>query len=424
MKASMKSIVPLLTCAALLEMAGAQADDPARGEYLARAGDCIACHTAPAGQPFAGGLGLKTPLGVVYSTNITPDPETGLGRYTFEDFDNAVRRGIRKDGATLYPAMPFPSYARVTEADMRDLYAYFSRGVAPVHQPNRPVDIPWPLSMRWPLAGWRWMFAPAPEAGPAPLAAGPVARGAYLVEGLGHCGSCHSPRALTLEEKAMADDGKGTYLAGGAPIDGWIAKDLRGSALTGLGGWSEADLTEFLGTGKNNHTAAFGGMKDVIENSLQYLNEQDLQAIAAYLKSLAPGARQPPPVASEGSTAADLHALRLSGEGAQVYVDNCIACHRSDGKGYARTFPGLAANTVLNDPQPASVIRIVLAGATTTATQGSPTAYSMPGFAWRLSDREVAAVTSFIRAGWGNAGPAVTEDEVAAVRNDLAHGGQ
>ncbi|WP_263262945.1 cytochrome c [Pseudomonas sp. RIT-PI-S] len=396
------------------------------GEYLARAGDCIACHTAPGGQPYAGGLGLKTPLGILYSTNITPDPQTGLGQYSFEDFDNAVRRGVRKDGSSLYPAMPFPSYAQVSEADMRDLYGYFMTGVTPVAHANRSPDIPWPLSIRWPLGWWSWMFAPKPAVVEAPPATERAARGAYLVEGLGHCGSCHTPRALTLEEKTLADDRSKAYLSGGAPIDGWIAKDLRGSAMTGLGKWSEADLVEFLRTGKNNQSAAFGGMKDVIENSLQYLSDEDLHAIAQYLKSLSPdeaplhsGAD-----AQASTTTADLHALRVESDGARIYADNCMACHRSDGKGYEKTFPGLSANTVLNDPQPDSVIRIVLAGATGTATDAAPTAYTMPAFAWRLSDPEVAAVASFIRSAWGNTGSAVSAKDVAHVRHDLSSAGQ
>ena len=171
-----------------------------QGEYLARAGDCVACHTAKDGKPFAGGLPMETPIGTIYSTNITPD-KTGLGDYSFEDFDKAVRHGVAKNGSTLYPAMPYPSYASVTEPDMQALYAYFMHGVAPVAQENKASDIPWPLSMRWPLMGWRWLFAPAvADYQAAPGADAVVSRGAYLVEGLGHCGACHTPRALTMQE--------------------------------------------------------------------------------------------------------------------------------------------------------------------------------------------------------------------------------
>lgn len=184
-----------------------------QGEYLARAGDCVACHTAKGGKPFAGGLPMETPIGVIYSTNITPD-KTGLGAYSFADFDKAVRHGVAKSGSTLYPAMPYPSYARVSESDMQALYAYFMKGVEPVAQENRASDIPWPLSMRWPLAAWRWMFAPPVADTPEVAGADPViSRGAYLVEGLGHCAACHTPRALTMQEKALsAADGSAFFV--------------------------------------------------------------------------------------------------------------------------------------------------------------------------------------------------------------------
>ncbi|MGN4120444.1 cytochrome c, partial [Burkholderia gladioli] len=178
---------------------------------------CIACHSAPNGKPFAGGLKFDTPIGAIYSTNITPDAKTGIGGWRFEDFDRAVRAGVRKNGDTLYPAMPYPSYARLSEEDVRAMYAYFSQGVAPVEQPNRAVDIVWPLSMRWPLAIWRKLYAPAPKPFEAASYADPVlARGAYLVQGLGHCGACHTPRAPTMQERALGDADGSDFLAGGA----------------------------------------------------------------------------------------------------------------------------------------------------------------------------------------------------------------
>lgn len=195
-----------------------------QGEYLARAGDCVACHTAKDGKPFAGGLPMETPIGTIYSTNITPD-KTGLGDYSFEDFDKAVRHGVAKNGSTLYPAMPYPSYSSVNEPDMKALHAYFMHGVAPVAQENKASDIPWPLSMRWPLAGWRWMFAPAvADYKAAPGEEAVVSRGAYLVEGLGHCGACHTPRALTMQEKALNAGEGSAFLSGSAPLEGWICE--------------------------------------------------------------------------------------------------------------------------------------------------------------------------------------------------------
>ena len=267
-------------------ISAAETDLIKQGEYLARAGDCVACHTAKGGKPFAGGLPMETPIGVIYSTNITPD-KTGLGDYSFDDFDKAVRHGVAKSGSTLYPAMPYPSYARVSDSDMQALYAYFMKGVEPVAQENKDSDIPWPLSMRWPLAAWRWMFAPEVADTPAVAGADPViSRGAYLVEGLGHCGACHTPRALTMQEKALSATDGNAFLSGSAPLEGWIAKSLRGDHKDGLGSWSEEQLVQFLKTGRSDRSAVFGGMSDVVVHSMQYMSEDDLTAIARYLKSL------------------------------------------------------------------------------------------------------------------------------------------
>ncbi|ELL2822829.1 cytochrome c, partial [Escherichia coli] len=287
----MKKLISALVLSAISLSAAAQetsgVDLIKRGEYLARVGDCVACHTSKGGTPFAGGLPMATPIGTIYSTNITPDKKHGIGEYSFEDFDKAVRHGVAKNGDTLYPAMPYPSYAVVTEPDMRALYAYFMQGVKPVAQANKDSDIPWPLSMRWPLSIWRGMFAPdVQDFTPAQGEDAVLARGRYLVEGLGHCGACHTPRSITMQEKALNNDEGEVYLSGSAPIDGWIATNLRGDYKDGLGSWSEQDLTEFLRTGRNDRTAVFGGMTDVVEHSLQYLTPEDATAIARYLKSL------------------------------------------------------------------------------------------------------------------------------------------
>lgn len=263
-------------------------DPVVRGAYLARAGDCVACHTAPGGKPFAGGLPMPTPLGTVYSTNITPDATTGIGGYSFEDFDQAVRHGYAKGKGRLYPAMPFPSCARISENDMRDLYAYFTQGVQPVQLALPDNGIPWPLSMRWPLGIWSALFASNPAkvqatADQAAPTADPLVRGAYLVDGLGHCGTCHTPRAsLTMQEKGLTGSDP-LFLAGGAVLDGWQAKNLRGDNTDGLGRWSAPDIAALLKTGRNPHTAVFGGMRDVVDHSTQYLSDGDLSAIAAHL---------------------------------------------------------------------------------------------------------------------------------------------
>ncbi|UWF49476.1 cytochrome c [Pseudomonas sp. N3-W] len=387
-----------------------------QGEYLARAGDCVACHTAKDGKPFAGGLPMETPIGTIYSTNITPD-KTGLGDYSFEDFDKAVRHGVAKNGSTLYPAMPYPSYASVTEPDMKALYAYFMHGVAPVAQDNKASDIPWPLSMRWPLAGWRWMFAPAvADYQAAPDADAVVSRGAYLVEGLGHCGACHTPRALTMQEKALNAGEGSAFLSGSAPLEGWIAKSLRGDHKDGLGSWNEAQLVQFLKTGRSDHSAVFGGMSDVVTHSMQYMTDADLTAIARYLKSLPANDPNDQPHPYDKQVAQALWKGDDSKTGASVYIDNCAACHRTDGHGYTRVFPALAGNPVLQSEDPTSLIHIVLKGGTLPATHTAPSTFTMPGFAWRLSDQEVADVVNFIRTSWGNKGSTVDSSDVSKLR--------
>jgi alcohol dehydrogenase (quinone), cytochrome c subunit len=264
----------------------AAADDAlvARGAYLAKVGDCVACHSAPKGKPFAGGLPMTTPMGRIYTTNITPDPDTGIGKWSEEDFEKALRQGVAKDGHNLYPAMPYPSYAKVRDDDVKALYAYFLKGVAPVNQANRESDIPFPLNMRWPLKLWNAVFL---DKGVYQDKSGKdVAwnRGAYLVQGLGHCGSCHTARGIAFQEKALDETGS-AYLTGGV-LDGWFASNLTGEHNVGLGRWSETDVTQFLKTGANTHASAFGSMTDVINNSTQAMNDEDVAAMSRYLKSL------------------------------------------------------------------------------------------------------------------------------------------
>lgn len=386
------------------------------GGYLARAGDCVACHSAPEGKPFAGGRAMQTPIGVVYSTNITPDPDTGMGAYSFDEFEQSVRHGISRQGGTLYPAMPYPSYSRISDSDMRALYAYFLHGVEPVHQVNRPTDVPWPLSMRWPLTVWRWIYAPTVSA-PVENSDNPlVNRGAYLVEGLGHCGSCHTPRGVALQEKSLSAAHADEFLSGGAPLEGWFAKSLRGDHVDGLGRWSEAQLVAFFRTGRTADSAVFGTMSDVVVNSLQYLTDNDRLAMARYLKQLAPRHEGDRALTDDGSSYRALHNAQISKRGAILYADNCMACHRSDGMGYPGVFPGLARNPLLNGSDPTSLITLVLGGATVPAVNDAVTPFTMPPFGWRLADQDVADLISFIRGSWGNQGGAVSAEGVATIR--------
>ena len=388
------------------------------GEYVARLGDCVACHTAPGAEAFSGGLPLETPIGAVFSTNITPDKENGIGSYTYGDFERAVRRGILPDGTSLYPAMPFPSYAKVSDDDMKALYAFFMKGVTPVAGKNRGAEIPWPLSMRWPLTYWRWVFGPPVKALEAVSTAAVepvIARGAYIVESLGHCGSCHTPRGPGLQEKALSDADGPDYLSGGF-VDNHVANNLRGDPVTGLGSWTENNIVQFLQTGRNDKSAAFGGMADVVQHSTQFMTTADLTAIARYLKSLpAEGGEQT--VTSHDETEAMLANADVSRPGALDYLNNCAACHLSSGKGYRETFPALAENPVLNAEDPTSVIHIILNGATIPPTAKAPTDFAMPAFANRLSDKEVADLATFVRSSWGNSGKAVTPDQVGRVRS-------
>jgi mono/diheme cytochrome c family protein len=396
-----------------------------RGAYLARVGDCVACHTAVIGRSFAGVLALNTPVGIIYSTNITPDKTHGIGDYSYQDFDNAVRHGVGKDGASLYPAMPYPSYAKVKPSDMRALYAYFIHGVAPVAQGNKDANITWPMSMRWPLALWRIAFAPAVDSddGLTQVDTSTIGRGKYLVEGLGHCSACHTPRGFAFQEKALSDARGKSFLSGGE-VDGWFAKNLRGDQIDGLGRWSEEDIVNFLQSGRNAHSAAFGGMGDVVENSTQYMSHQDLESIAAYLKSLAPVKADKDTgraIVYEPAAAAALHGGDASAPGALLYLNNCVACHRSTGKGYEGVFPALALSSTVNTDNATSLIHLVLTGSAMVSTSSAPTSFSMPGFATRLTDEQLAQLISFVRRSWGNHAGPVTADAVAAVRKDLKH---
>lgn len=388
-----------------------------RGEYLARVGDCVACHTSTGGKPFAGGLALESPIGKIYSTNITPDKTTGIGAYTFEDFDRAVRHGIAKEGHTLYPAMPYTSYAYVKPDDVKAMYAYFMKGVAPVEQANKESEIPWPMSMRWPLRFWRTMFAPAVATESLPVPDGDkIALGRYLVTGLGHCSTCHTPRGVALQEKTTTD--ASSEFLSGSVLEGWLARSLRGDLRDGLGAWTEADIVALLKTGRNRHGATFGSMADVVTHSTQHMTDGDLGSIAAYLKTLPAKDPKAVPLAYNDVAAKALFNGTDKSVGALTFINNCAACHRTNGKGYDEVFPTLAQNPTVNAGDPSSVIHIILKGAQMPYSKTAPTQFAMPGFAGRLTDREVAEVASLVRRSWGNDAPAVTAAQVAKVRKD------
>jgi mono/diheme cytochrome c family protein len=387
-----------------------------QGAYLARLGDCAACHGIPGKPAFSGGLRMATPIGAIYSTNITPDDTYGIGRFSLADFDRALRFGVA-DGHTLYPAMPYTSYFNTTPEDVTALYAYFKYGVAAAAIPNHPSDIPFPLSMRWPLTYWRWLFASRPEPfRPAPGMTPEVARGAYFVNGMGHCGECHTPRAITMQVKAI-EPGDGSAYLSGALIENFFAPSLRNGGPGTIGAWSDSELAQFLRTGANPHGIAFGSMTDVIVHSTQYLTDDDARAAARYLKTI--HAPDDAPAAPFTYDKAEHEALRngdASKPGAMIYLDNCAACHRPDGTGYERVFPRLAGNPVAEADNPLSLVTIVLQGSKTPRTQGTPAQFAMPGFAWRLSDQDVGDAVNFIRTSWGNRASLITPQDVAKVR--------
>lgn len=394
-------------------VANAQASETSKGEYLARAGDCVACHSVRGGKAFAGGLRMGTPMGAIYSTNITPDPQTGIGSYSLADFDRAVRSGIAKDGHRLFPAMPFPSYAKISDDDLQALYAFFMKEVPPVNQANKPNEIPWYLSPRWPLALWSFAFAPKGSYVAHQDHDAAWNRGAYLVEGLGHCGACHTPRGWLFQEKTL-DGGSAAFLQGGE-LDAWSALDLRGDVRTGLGAWSQDDIVTFMKTGHNDRATVFGSMLDVINNSTPYLTDEDLRAIAAYLESL-PATAQQNGFAYNDATTGDLQSNKPKSAGANIYLGTCAACHGADGKGQAPFMPPLAGNPAVLDGNPSSLINIVLNGAEPLVVKGVPDPYRMPQFRIQLTDEQIAQVLSFVRSAWGNDAEAVTAQQVKTLR--------
>ncbi|EEF24631.1 Alcohol dehydrogenase, putative [Ricinus communis] len=354
---------------------------------------------------------METPIGAIYTSNITPDTHYGIGNYSLSDFDRALRFGVAS-GHTLYPAMPYSAYSRITPDDVAALYAYFMKGVAPAKVSQRENEIPFPLSMRWPLTVWRWVFAPTPQ----PFTSDDqfLRRGQYLVEGLGHCGDCHTPRNAGLQVKSLTASDGPDFLSG-AMIDGWHAPSLRHGDASTIGAWSVEDIARFLRTGSNKHGIAFASMNEVIANSTQFLTASDATAVAHFLKSLT-DAKAAGAFVYDATTARALRNGDAGKPGAMLYLDNCAACHRPDGKGYEGVFPALAGNPVVNAAPADSVIRIVLEGMRTARTDSTPAQFTMPAFAQRLSDEDVAEIATFVRSSWGNKAPAVDAATVAHLR--------
>ena len=395
----------------------AHAEDEAQlikqGEYLSRLGDCMACHTVSGKGDYAGGLAIESNLGTIYSTNITPDKEHGIGNYSEQQFSDAVRKGVLPNGSRLYPAMPYPDYAKISDADMHALYVYFMKGVKPSSEQPPETDLSFPFSQRWGMRFWNWAFTSDKPFQPIGGASEEVNRGAYIVESLGHCGSCHTPRGLGMNEKAL-DSGDDQFLAGGS-LNNWDVPSLRG-----LPRWSEQEIVDYLQTGRNDKAAVGGEMKSVIEHSSSHMTDADLKAIASYLKFIGGNpALQAYDVKKQQATEAKLTAAKGLSEGERLYIDNCGACHFVTGKGAPGIFPELDQATIVNAKDPSGLIHTILAGAQQPSTEKAPSTLAMPGFAKRLDDDQVAKLATFIRQGWSNNAPAVTKDQVAEVRKTL-----
>lgn len=394
--------------------AAADATSLERGRYLAQLGDCVACHTAEKGTPMAGGRALETPFGKLYSTNITPDKESGIGGYSFAQFDRAMRKGVAADGHNLYPAMPYPSYAKMSGEDMQALYAYLMQGLPAVKQENKPSEMAWPFSMRWGLAIWNWFFLDDTPYQANTTQDAVWNRGAYLVQGLGHCGACHTPRGIAFQEKAMSDAGaKGEYFLAGETVESWRALSLRNL-------WTVEDTALFLKTGQNRFATASGSMTEVISHSTQHIRDEDLTAIATYLKSLPPGPYDKP---IQAATAKPVALARVpetlfTTRGGLGYIQFCGDCHRADGGGVDKIFPTLAGNPTVISKDASTLVHIILTGGQTAATATHPRVFTMPAFA-RLGDRELAEILSFVRASWGDGAPPVDVATVSKMRAEL-----
>lgn len=401
-----------------------------QGEYVMYASDCLACHTAEGGKPFAGGRPVASPMGTIWTTNITPDPETGIGNYTLDQFRATLYDGIRADGAHLYPAMPYENYRKLTEEDVRALYDYFMHEVEPVRSDVPETKLSFPFNMRMGIRAWNWL-ALSHDAGFTPATGQTEAeeRGQYLVEGPAHCAACHSPRNALMAQDGVSA-GEAGFLTGGV-VDGWNAPALLGPDSASRK-WDVAEMAAYLATGRNIHSTANGEMGLVVGQSLQHLTDQDNLAIAAFLKGTdgAPAdlpesfadseiRALPAPEADEAGKETAMMLTEAKPDmalGPRLYLDNCAACHFVSGKGAPEIFPELAGNQLVTGSETAPLISVILNGAEVPSTAKRPMHLVMQGYADRMDDAEVAELASFLRQAWGNDAPAVTAAEVAKVR--------
>lgn len=375
-----------------------------RGRYLAVAADCAACHTdSTQNKPFAGGRSIQTPFGMVVAANITPDRETGIGSWSDAQFDAALRQGKLPDGKRLYPAMPFVYYTRMSQADVLAIRAYLNT-VQPVHNAVSSDQLPFPFNIRAGMRVWDALYFTPGEFKPDASKSAAWNRGAYLVEGPGHCGACHTPKTMLGGDEADRE-------LRGYSIQGWFAPNITNDRRRGLAGWSVADIVDYLKKGHNRFAGASGPMSEEVSDSSSRMSGPDLEAMAIYLKDRQGQTGEATPLSASDP---------MMVAGAAIYSDLCSACHKPDGSGIPYLIPNLAGSASVASREPTTLLRVVLQGADSVATNDEPTAPAMPAFGWQLTDTQVAAVATYIRNNWGHAAAAVTDGDVRSARTSLA----
>lgn len=376
----------------------------ARGAYLARAGNCIGCHTVPGGTAYAGGRGIPTPFGTIYAPNLTPDTATGIGAWSSAEFWRALHNGRARDGRLLYPAFPYPNYTRITREDSDALHAYL-RSLPAVAQPNKAHALAFPFDQQAALAVWRALYFRPERIAPDPAHSAEWQRGAYLVEGLGHCNACHASRNALGATSSTLD------LAGGLiPVQNWYAPSLTSPDEASVAGWDTAQIVALLRSGVSTRGAVMGPMGEVVAGGTQHLSEPDLRAMATYLKALPQTPAEPEPDDPPKRLPAD-------SPGAKLYRQHCIDCHGGQGEGVPGIYPPLAGSRAVTLRTPANLVHIVLEGGFPPSTAGNPRPFGMPPFATVLSDTEVAQLLSHLRGSWGHRAAPVSAREVAQFRS-------
>jgi mono/diheme cytochrome c family protein len=374
----------------------------AHGKALVIAGDCASCHTADAAKPFAGGKRINTPFGAIYSPNLTPDRDTGIGAWSEEDFRRALREGVSPNGSRYYPALPYPYFTKLTRQDLAAIRAYLAT-LTPVRNSPPPPELRWPLNYRVVMRAWDYLFFQPGIFEPDQQKSAEWNRGGYLVTGAGHCGACHTSKNV------FGADRRSHFLGGGLVQD-WFAPRLDAAPRSGLKSWSVDDIVEYLQSGRNGRSHADGLMAEVVVNSTSLMSDADVHAIAVYLKDLPPGAPEPNVLPPGPEQMAD---------GEKVYEGACVTCHEADGRGAPRIYPPLPGNAGLQSAVPDSTLRIILDGAQTVTTPREPNPGSMPAYAAKLSDQQIADVATYIRNSWGNSASAVAPAQVEKARKPL-----